>query len=194
MDKEEIHRQGDIRAYLVRDEDARNPLDEFDPMGELVTWHRVYAYGVDGEKKYGTPEDFEAVAKVAGYTMLPVYMLDHSGLTVNTTGFTCPWDSGRLGYIYVTKEQVKAEYGDNSQESEEKAKDFMRSEINTLDQYMTGDVWGVVIEKETECGECGHKEDEHLDSCWGFYGREYAEEECKRMFEEQTKEHMEVAK
>jgi hypothetical protein len=43
--------------------------------------------------------------------ILPVYLYDHSGLTINTTGFTCPWDSGQIGWIYASHEQVKAEYG-----------------------------------------------------------------------------------
>jgi len=194
MDKEEIHRQGDIRAYLVPDQDRVNPFEDFDQLGTLVTWHQRYEFGgVNGADEYGTPKDFLDEAKRKGYLYLSVFLYDHSGLTVSTTHFSCPWDSGPIGFIYVTLEKLKEEYGDNPLAAKH-AKRCMQGEIEALDQYLTGDVWGVVIEKETECGECGHKEDEHLDSCWGFYGREYAEEECKRMFEEQTNEHMEVAK
>ena len=31
------------------------------------------------------------------FLMLPLYLYDHSGITMNTTGFSCPWDSGQVG-------------------------------------------------------------------------------------------------
>lgn len=33
------------------------------------------------------------------FLMLPLYLYDHSGITMNTTGFSCPWDSGQVGWI-----------------------------------------------------------------------------------------------
>ena len=40
------------------------------------------------------------------YLMLPLYLYDHSGITMNTTGFSCPWDSGQVGWIYAFKEDA----------------------------------------------------------------------------------------
>lgn len=45
------------------------------------------------------------------HCILPVYMYDHSGLTINTTGFSCPWDSGLLGWIYASHDKIKEEFG-----------------------------------------------------------------------------------
>lgn len=39
--------------------------------------------------------------------MLPVYLMDHSGLSVNTVGFGCPWDSGQVGMIYCPLETAR---------------------------------------------------------------------------------------
>lgn len=50
------------------------------------------------------------------------------------------------------------------------AEKYLKSEVETYDQYLTGDVYGYVIED---------KEGEELDSCWGFYGEEYCLEEAK---------------
>jgi len=41
---------------------------------------------------------------------LPLYLYDHSGITMNTTGFSCPWDSGQVGYIITSKERVREEW------------------------------------------------------------------------------------
>lgn len=45
------------------------------------------------------------------YIMLPLYLLDHSGLAMKTTSFHDPWDSGQVGWIYVSKEDALKEFG-----------------------------------------------------------------------------------
>ena len=40
------------------------------------------------------------------YTILPLYLYDHSGLSMNTSGFSCPWDSGQVGWIYCNNEKA----------------------------------------------------------------------------------------
>ena len=40
---------------------------------------------------------------------LPVYLYDHSGLVLQTTPFSCPWDSGHVGIIYTTLEECRKE-------------------------------------------------------------------------------------
>lgn len=48
------------------------------------------------------------------YIVLPLYLYDHSGITMNTTGFSCPWDSGQVGWIYASKEDALKEFGGKS--------------------------------------------------------------------------------
>jgi hypothetical protein len=43
---------------------------------------------------------------------LPLYLYDHSGITMNTTGFHCGWDSGQVGLIYITEEDAKEAWPD----------------------------------------------------------------------------------
>ena len=106
--------------------------------------------------------------------MLPLYLDDHSGITINTTGFSCPWDSGQLGFIYVTKADVRKEWGKQriSKKLEQLIYKNLRAEVEVYDQYLTGDVWGYVIED---------RHGEVLDSCWGFYGYDYCEQEVKKI-------------
>ena len=44
----------------------------------------------------------------------------------------------------------------------------LRDELDVWRQYLEGDVYGYMIEDASG---------EHIDSCWGFYGREYAIQE-----------------
>jgi hypothetical protein len=50
----------------------------------------------------------------------------------------------------------------------EKAIAYIEGHVKTFDQWVQGDVWGYQI-----MGEDG----EVVDSCWGFFGQDYAEQE-----------------
>ena len=113
--------------------------------------------------------------------MLPLYLYDHSGITMRTTGFSCPWDSGQVGFIYVTKEQLRKEYSVQrvTKATIAKAEKVLRGEVEVYDDHLTGNVWGYSIEtiSKATCDKCGHtsENEEFDDSCWGYYGnpREY---------------------
>ncbi|TEB04760.1 hypothetical protein Psch_03522 [Pelotomaculum schinkii] len=100
--------------------------------------------------------------------ILPLYLYDHSGITMNTTGFYCPWDSGQVGWIYVTKEMVRREYGIKriTKKIREKVIQALKSEVNVYSEYLEGNVYGYVLEDA---------EGNELDSCWGFYGDNFRE-------------------
>lgn len=121
------------------------------------------------------------------YIMLPVYMYDRSGVTLNTTGFSCRWDSGQVGWIYVSIADVKKQYGwkNMSQKRRELIKTYLRGEIETYAQYLEGDVWGYVITDDVT--------EEIVDSCWGFFGQEYCEEEAESAMEYYRKKEQEEA-
>lgn len=158
---------------IKQDTDAGNPRHECDNFGHCAFHHRRYNLGDKGQPEM---EEMKRLLASGDIIALPVYMYDHSGLTVRTYPFSCRWDSGLLGWIYVTKSEVRKEYGVKriSKQLAEKVKRILKGEIETLDQYLTGDVWGYIIEDENG---------EHVDSCWGFYGREYCEQEAKSMAE-----------
>jgi hypothetical protein len=124
-------------------------------------------------------EFYLRVAKGAE-VILPLYLYDHSGITMNTTGFSCPWDSGRVGVIYITRDAILSDYAvkDISDELRCKVAEDLKAEVAAYDQYLTGDVYGYVIKD-------GEGEDLDVDlnrvstSCWGFYGLECCREEAR---------------
>ena len=112
------------------------------------------------------------------FISLPVYMYEHSGITISTGGFSCSWDSGQLGFIYVSKADIRKEYGWKNITKKRIAQiaKYLDGEIKVYDQYLVGDVWGFQIGNYNEYGEFNC-----MDSCYGFYGREYAIEEAVSM-------------
>jgi hypothetical protein len=140
-------------------EDACNPRKEWDNLGTVVLHDRCrYDFGDDTASN----EELQELAQRADLITLPVYMYDHSGITINTSGFSCPWDSGMVGLIYVAKAKALKEWGGKILTAKLRAKvlECLRAEIKTLDGYITGQVYGwKVIDPEGE----------EIDSCWGYY-------------------------
>lgn len=96
------------------------------------------------------------------YVILPLYLYDHSGITMNTTGFSCPWDSVQVGWIYVAREDILKEFGGKllTESKRDQAKQLLKSEVNVYDRYIRGECYGFELYKN------GNLE----DSCWGFIG------------------------
>ncbi len=92
--------------------------------------------------------------------ILPLYLYDHSGITMNTCGFSCPWDSGQVGWIYADKRRIEAEYGKVTPETVEKACQVLEGEVKSYDYFLTGQCYGFQL----------FREDVEVDSCWGFLG------------------------
>ena len=113
------------------------------------------------------------------YIILPLFVYEHGSITMNTSGYRCPWDSGQVGFIYVSIADVKKEYGWKRLTSKRRAQieSYLQGEVTTYDHYLTGDVWGYVIEDE---------EENHIDSCWGFYEYDECEQEAKSIVESMT--------
>ena len=114
------------------------------------------------------------------YVILPLYLYDHSGITMNTTGFSCPWDSGQVGLYYVSFDKIKEEYGSLTPENIQKATEVLQAEVEEYDLYISGQCYGFkLFEGKNE-----------INACWGFLAsmsdigkrvEEYLPDECKDM-------------
>jgi hypothetical protein len=101
-----IESNGTVLKILF-DANAENPRKEWDNLGKMVCWHRRYSLGDDHQ--FDSPSDFLDSIKGKDVVLLPLYLYDHSGLTMSTTPFSCPWDSGQVGFIYAEKDVFRNE-------------------------------------------------------------------------------------
>ena len=144
-----------------------------DPWNEEIAGERIVNWNDDALYEDLPAEVLEEIWNIIHqhYIILPIWGYDHGGLAINTSRsgqFADPWDSGMLGYIYVSKKQVKEEYNWKYLTAQriEKIKSYLRSEVEIYDYYLQGRVYGYV----STCDLCGEE-----DSCWGFYGEEWKE-------------------
>jgi hypothetical protein len=107
---------------------------------------------------------------------LPLYAYVHGGTALNTTGFSCPWDSAQCGFVYASVKDVKENYGVPfiTPEIRRQAEDNLRSDVELFSQWLNGG-YGYVVSHIDEDGES------EIDSCWGFYDIECCREEAKAL-------------
>jgi hypothetical protein len=178
------------RIVIDNDETCESPRT-YDNMGTLVCFHRRYDLS---DKKHGyTPEDIrysEETGKLLGeepMIFLPVYGYEHSGMVIGTQPFSCPWDSGRLGIIFVTESKVRAEYGRKriTKALREKVLNILRAEVEEMSKWLQGDTW---------CYKAYNADGTFIESVGGFIGREYLDEHLKEYFSDPIETLMEAAK
>lgn len=120
----------------------------------------------------------------ANIVALPLYLYDHSGITMSTTSFNDRWDSGQIGWIYTDKKTILSQCGKFQNDKgnlikiternwKEGAYQNLKEEVKIYDMYLQGQAYGIVIEEY----DSDLKEFDEIDSCWGFYDDSYDEEE-----------------
>ncbi len=151
---------GGYKLQVFRDEDAESPR-EWDNLGKMVCWHRRYNLG--DKHEYKDPQAFkESDEYKNAFVILPLYLYDHSGITMSNTDFGDRFDSGQVGYIFVTKEQAQKEYHCELDEKlADRIREMLIAETKMYDQYLQGDCYAFKIMDG---------QGEEVDTCSGFFG------------------------
>ena len=154
---------------IEREDNTESPR-EWDNMGTMIAFHTRYNLGDDDHgfkaSDYNGWDEMEAaIIKQYGKdcVILPLYLYDHSGITMNTTGFSCPWDSGKVGFIVASAAKVRECFMVKRITAKVRARalESLKGEVETFDQYIRGDVYYYVVKDD---------QGKVTDSCGGFYG------------------------
>jgi hypothetical protein len=161
------------RGYTIKiyqDEDAQSPREDY-RLGTIVTFGRKRHLSDSDAPKFATPKEFLRFARQTKALYLPIYMYEHSMVALDTKSFVgraqhAEWDSGQIGYIYITAADLRNEflYKHITAKRRASAYEAMAGEVETYGSYLNGDVFEYVIESE---------DGNTVDSCCGCYGLEY---------------------
>jgi len=173
----EEKRIGNYLIKIFQDESPSDPRGD-DNLSKMVCFNDRYNLGDKHDYRksdYDSWNELEAdIMKIEKpCVIVPLWILDHSGISIST-GRICQWDSTMVGFAFITKEALKKEFGYKRIGAIQikKAEDFLKGEIETYNQYLTGDVYGYEIVEVSKCDhDCDHEK--FMDSCWGYYGQEY---------------------
>jgi hypothetical protein len=150
---------------IVNDTDPVSPREGFN-LGTIYYSSSRYTLGDQQVSK----DKIEAIMADKDMIYLPVYAYIHSGIVMNTTGFSCPWDSGMSGIIAVSKDTIRKEF--NTKRITKKIMDMVMShlkvEVETYSKYLGGEVYCYFIKDENG---------DIVDSCGGFYSEDEAKSE-----------------
>lgn len=208
--------KGSYFAQIMPDDEPGESPRDCDNLGTMVCFHNRYNLGdqvqngrrsVSGKNEltFSMPEYFtewlhdnkEQVAVI-----LPLFLYDHSGISMSTGReypFNCPWDSGQVGYIFVTKEAVRKEYSCKhiTKKTLDKVREVLQGEVKAYDQYLTGDVYGYKLFKVSDDFDPDNDDPDdfggEIESCWGFYGLKNIKEEVNDLIKFCEKKDAEIA-
>lgn len=194
------YRLGDKHTYSDPDDFMQSLASEIDPdIEEKIEAlnNDKYQELVDGGMGHYAAADIVSsniqellsnTIKESGAVILPLYLYDHSGLSMSVSSFSDKWDSGQVGVIYATGKQVQEEFGNDPDVAIEGATNLLKGEVESYDQHLRGEVYGVNLETFVNVGtvEEPEWESENIDSCWGYFGSEYAQGELKSNFENEN--------
>lgn len=149
---------------LIYDQHPLNPRTEFYHLGTMACYHSRYNLG---DKHDLTIEEAQEIEQdTENYITLPLYLYDHSEITMATVPFGCSWDSGKVGIIFVSMSKLASEQ--LSALSTPEIRKYLQNEVEEYDKYLTGDCWGYQIsDNKNNC----------VDSCFGFYGQKFCYEQ-----------------
>lgn len=136
------YKLGEKTIEVVHDEAAENPRMARDCVSKIVALHRRYNFPNDANIRTQDFDGWDAIErhlrkKLGAKVLTPIYLYDHSGLAISPMPFSCPWDSGQIGFAYVDKEGA-ALLGTNRKAKLERA---MLLELKEWGAYVAGEVY-----------------------------------------------------
>ena len=151
----------DVR--IGQDECAMSPEDNGDDQVFIVTTdNRHFEVKRSGFDCHTVGEEIQD-GEYNGYKVYPLNAYIHSGVALSlgkSYPFDCPWDSGQIGFVLVSKTLNPG-----------KEDEVAQLTVEEWNQFLSGDVWFFSVLKD----------DIVLESCGGFYGYENAVNEAKQV-------------
>jgi len=169
----------EYKEYTIeigRDEYPENPR-HWDNIGTMICRHNRLSLGdehsIDFSECNSWNDDENIIKDIFGLDciMLPLYLYNHSGITMKTTPFSCRFDSGRVGTIVVSRKKARNELNVKriTKNTKNQILKYLEGEVQTYDHYISGNVWYNKILKDGE----------EIDSCYGYYGEDTCLSEAK---------------
>jgi hypothetical protein len=134
---------------------------------KMVCFHPQYKLG---DKHSYRQEDYESWEELENAIMQkenvakisPLYLYDHGAITIRTRPFSCSWDSGQVGFVYITQQSsIDCGYEGSLDE-------LIEQEVNRYDCYLTGNVYRYSIYEVEKCSS-GQEHKTCVDSVGDFY-------------------------
>ena len=157
---------GDYYLTIDHENYPENPR-EWDNLTKMVCFHRKYNLGDKHTYNHNDYNSWDEMKKDIIKNenvgiILPLYLYDHSGITISTTPFHCGWDSGQIGFIYVSRKTIFENirgYKILTKKLKGIVTERLLNELKCYDQYLQNELYSFEIVKD----------DERVEYCGGYY-------------------------
>lgn len=177
---------GNFTLKVSYDEYPWNPRED-DNLTKMICFHKRHNLGDKHDLK---SDDFNGWDEMEKFIIKnekpliikPLYLYEHSGITISTSPFSCRWDScGQIGFVFIRKEDVRNEFSIKrcGQPIKERCNVLLEGEVDTYDKYLRGECYLYRVENE---------KGEVVESCMGFFDEDECTEEGKSIIEYLNKE------
>lgn len=182
--------QTGMRVTKRVDEYPCNPRELNDNLTTMICHHRNYYLGDVKESEQfegftSLKELKQALVEYYGEMayIKPLSLYDHSTQTLAIGEPTDMWDSGYVGFIFVTKEQARKEYGVKriTKSVIEKIEKLAQAEVKEYNKvWLWGEVYVLSLERVfTNIDDKNDSFEEFVDSIGGFtFDNDYTVEEA----------------
>lgn len=146
---------------IFHEERPDSPREAFDNATIMECWHTRYNLGDKQIERCSEEEMKEKYAEMGDpiLAILPLNLYEHSGLSVSTGSFACSWDSGQVGWVFIT--QSKSDEMGFAGWTLDKLVEAIKGDVETYDHYVSGRVYYFTIKG---------RDGDDLQSVGGFYG------------------------
>jgi hypothetical protein len=128
-----------VTYTIEQDQNPWNPREDFDTLASIALANNHYLSGDENL----TDDLLHSIQHNRQIEYLPIYAYIHSGILLDTTPFSCPWDSGHIGFIYVNKDTIQKEF--NVIKWRKHAKQLLQAEFDTFKLFIEGNTYLVTI-------------------------------------------------
>lgn len=146
MDEIQTTNHNGHTIIILPDDDMEDPRN-WSSMKMVTSKNNHY---IRSDFEFDEKTDLNDIANPDENWQIPAFAYIHGKVALSTGKFSCPWDSGQIGFVIAPK----SVYPD-----EQKAVEGAKTFLSSLAAYINGEGVGYVIEKDGE----------EIDSCFGFY-------------------------
>ena len=172
---EKTYLLGTVRIHIKQEDNPESPRG-WSNAWKWYSNHRRYAFDKENGKYLSIDDIFDGETEEGEsindailrqnpefLDVRPIYLADHSSISISLGSFNDPWDSGVGAYAVITREQAEADAPDLKGDDDkliEAAYGWLEGEVESYQNYLDGDVYGYVVEDGSG---------DQTDSCWGYY-------------------------
>jgi len=162
----------------------------------MFCWHHKYNLG--DEHSFENLDDCLEEITEENNVIWPLYMFEHSGISLSITPYACSWDSCQVGVVCISKDDIPRPVIGESWRAA--AMHIIRADVEEYSAYLGGEVFGYYLyqgmnaegepllqtapqltdrcepDYPRSSDDFGVSEWEIYDSCWGYFGHDYAKE------------------